>query len=112
MDVDTISDWIKFVEPSPSSPGGISPADIPTSTSVFGLYAQRLRDDIFNYLVVTLPTALEVPSASPVEPSTQASGRDTLLQVFSLVPFDMFKTAVESPSFQIGMPIVLHAVVG
>ena len=74
------------------------------STSVFGIYAQRLRDDIFNYLVMTLPNVLEVHSTSPVESnlSQGASGRDTLLRVFSLVPFDMFKTAVESPAFQIG----------
>jgi hypothetical protein len=102
MNVDTIAEWLKFVD-SPPAPNGMSPTDM-HSTSVFGIYAQRLRDDIFNYLVVTLPNLLEVHSTSPAEPglSQGASGRDTLLRVFSLVPFDMFKTAVESPTFQIG----------
>ncbi|KIM80797.1 hypothetical protein PILCRDRAFT_72830 [Piloderma croceum F 1598] len=101
MNVDTIAEWLKFVDSPPTS-NGMSPTDM-HSTSVFGIYAQRLRDDIFNYLVVTLPNLLEVHFTS-TEPglSQGASGRDTLLRVFSLVPFDMFKTAVESPTFQIG----------
>jgi hypothetical protein len=104
INVDTIAEWLKFVDSSSTSSDGLSPTDM-HSTSVFGIYAQRLRDDIFNYLVVTLPNFLEVHSAaSPAEsgPSQDASGRDTLLRVFSLVPFDMFKSAVESPTFQIG----------
>jgi len=103
MNIDNIAEWLKFVDCGPSSSNSLSPTEMP-STSVFGLYAQRLRDDIFNYLVVTLPSVLEVHSASPVEsgPSQSSSGRDTLLQVYSLVPFDMFKNAVESPTFQIG----------
>jgi hypothetical protein len=102
MNVDTIAEWLKFVDSPPTS-SGMSPTDM-HSTSVFGIYAQRLRDDIFNYLVVTLPNLLEAHSTSPAEPglSQCAGGRDTLLRVFSLVPFDMFKTAVESPIFQIG----------
>lgn len=103
MNVDTISEWLKFIDAGLLSPDGLSPTEI-HSTSVFGLYAQRLRDDIFNFLVVTLPSILELHTTSPVEPSaSQGGGRDTLLQVFSLVPFDMFKTAVESPAFQIGV---------
>jgi hypothetical protein len=106
MNVDSIAEWLKFVDSPATSSDGMSPADM-HSTSVFGIYAQRLRDDIFNYLVVTLPNALEVHSASPAEPglSQDTSDRDTLLRVFSLVPFDMFKTAVESPTFQIGTPV-------
>ena len=102
MNVDTVSEWVTFVDTStgPSSPD--TAAEM-SSTSVFGLYAQRLRDDIFHYLVVILPSILELPTASPVEPSTpQEAGRETLLRVFSSVPFEMFKSAVESPAFQIG----------
>jgi len=100
MSIDNIAEWLKFVDSGPSSSNGLSPTDMP-STSIFGVYAQRLRDDIFSYLVVTLPHVLDIPSTSPVE-SGSSQSRDTLLQVFSLVPFDMFKNAVESPTFQIG----------
>lgn len=118
MNVDTIPEWIKFVDSSasPSSPDGLSPAAEMPPTSVFGLYAQRLRDDIFHYLVVILPSILELSTASPIEPTpAQGTGRETLLRVFSSVPFEMFKSAVESPSFQIGesfprMPCYLRSV--
>ncbi|OBZ75374.1 BTB/POZ domain-containing protein 2 [Grifola frondosa] len=80
----------------------------PPRTAVFGSYADRLRRDVFQFLVVTLPHMLNVGSAAtPTTPSADGSasadaGRDTLLQVFARVPFDLFKTAVESPTFQIG----------
>ncbi|KAF7968558.1 hypothetical protein HWV62_30091 [Athelia sp. TMB] len=99
MNVHTISEWLKFLEPAPATADGISPTE-PPSTSVFGTYAERLRSEVFNYLVVTLPNLLEVQAAVPAEAGP--SGRDTLLQIFSLVPFDMFKAAIESPTFQIG----------
>lgn len=96
MNVQTISEWLKFLEPpTPSA----ADADAPPSTSVFGPYAERLRTEIFNYLVVTLPNLLEVQAPAPTD---GPSGRDTLLQIFSLIPFDMFKAAVETPTFQIG----------
>ncbi len=61
-----------------------------------------MRDDVFHFLVVTLPEVLDVQS--PHEPSSASgpNGRDVLLQIFSQVPFDMFKAAVESPVFTIG----------
>ncbi|KAH7922828.1 hypothetical protein BV22DRAFT_1016567 [Leucogyrophana mollusca] len=102
INVETITEWLEFIDTIPSSSDG-SPNLIPM-TSVFGQYAQRLRDDVFHFLVVTLPTVLEVhsPVSSESGPSQGPSGRDTLLRVFSLVPFDLFKAAVESPTFQIG----------
>lgn len=103
MNINNIAEWLKFVDSGPSSSIGLSPADIP-STSVFGQYAQRLKDDIFSYLVVTLPHTLGIQSTSPVEPGSSQS-RDTLLQVFALVPFDFFKSAVESPAFLIGVSL-------
>jgi len=119
----TISEWLEFVESvsySPSQNGSASPPvnvqSITSAVSVFGPYAQRLRHDVLEYLVVTLPAALNVHqrgptngtvSPSPESPSSSpqhSSGRDTLLDIFSRVPFDLFKTAIESPTFQIGKP--------
>ncbi|PCH38457.1 hypothetical protein WOLCODRAFT_136290 [Wolfiporia cocos MD-104 SS10] len=110
--LDNIAEWLEFVDaipnPSDGSSTPVEPHQLPPSrTAVFGPYAQRLRDDVFHFLVVTLPHMLNVGGlttpASP-HPDGQPSdaGRDTLLQVFARVPFDMFKAAVESPTFQIG----------
>lgn len=117
----TINEWLEFVESvsyTPPQNGSASPLvnvqSITSATNVFGPYAQRLRNDVLEYLVVTLPTVLGVhqrgPANGSVSPSSESpspslpygSGRDTLLDVFSRVPFDLFKTAVESPTFQIG----------
>ena len=117
----TIHEWLGFVESvsfTPSQNGSTSPQvnvqSITSTTTVFGPYAQRLRDDVLEYLVVTLPATLNVhkrapangsvsPSPESTSPSSQnTSGREVLLDVFSRVPFDLFKAAVESPAFQIG----------
>jgi len=97
--VDTIGGWLEFIDTIPPPSDGSIASDLPP-TSVFGQYAQRLRDDVFHFLVVTLPNVLQVqhsPSDSPASPG--ASGRELLLQIFSRVPFEMFKAAMESPSF-------------
>jgi len=117
----SINEWLEFVESvsyTPSQNGSASPSanvqSITSTTSVFGPYAQRLRHDVLEYLVVTLPVALNIhqrgPTNGPVSPSPESpslssqdgSGRDVLLDIFSRVPFDLFKAAVESPTFQIG----------
>ncbi|KAK7054955.1 hypothetical protein VNI00_003418 [Paramarasmius palmivorus] len=54
----------------------------------------------FHFLVVSLPEVLEI--SSPSGPAQGTSNREVLLQIFSRVPFDMFKEAIESPNFQIG----------
>lgn len=103
ISVDTITEWLDFINNTPlSSDGSFSPQ--PPLTSVFGQYARRLREDVFHFLVVTLPNTLEIYSSPGSESGASQGhpGRDTLLQIFSLVPFDMFKAAVESPTFQIG----------
>lgn len=113
--VDNISSWLEFVDSMPSASDSSSRPMTPidqhqntqSRTAIFGLYAQRLRDDVFNFLVVTLPNMLNVGAlASPASPHPDGvqsdAGRDTLLQVFARVPFDLFKAAVESPTFQIG----------
>ncbi|KAF5324501.1 hypothetical protein D9611_004286 [Ephemerocybe angulata] len=104
LSVDTIGAWLKFVEAIPHQPanGSVTPSEvIPT---VFGHYAQRLRDDVFHFLVVTLPEVLEVRQNPQPQPDATSgeTGRDVLLQVYAQVPFDMFKSAVESPTFNIG----------
>jgi hypothetical protein len=100
MSVETIEGWVDFIDTIPSSTDGTATPDLP-STSVFGQYAQRLREDVFHFLVVTLPEVLEV-QRPPQDPSSGPSGRDVLLQIYSRVPFEMFKSAVESPTFLIG----------
>jgi hypothetical protein len=99
---ETISSWVEFID---SIPAGTPEMPL---TTVFGHYAQRLREHVFNFLVVTLPMILDVhASGTPVtpvdtSPVQTSGGRDTLLQIYARVPFEMFKAAVESPSFQIG----------
>ncbi|KAF9246119.1 hypothetical protein BU15DRAFT_84926 [Melanogaster broomeanus] len=103
ISVETIAEWVEFIDSIPASSNELLTAQ-PPLTSVFVQYARRLREEVFHYLVVTLPNTLEVysPAASESGSSQGHSGRDTLLQIFSLVPFDIFKAAVESPTFQIG----------
>jgi len=117
----SINEWLEFVESvsyTPAQNGTGSPSmnvqTITSTTSVFGPYGQRLRHDVLEYLVVTLPATLNIhqhgpangtvsPSpGSPPQSSQHNTGRDTLLNIFSRVPFDLFKTAIESPTFQIG----------
>ncbi|KAF8631430.1 hypothetical protein AX17_005107 [Amanita inopinata Kibby_2008] len=96
--VDNIGEWLEFVNSIPSPVDGATTPDRSTS-SVFGLYAQRLREDVFHFLVVTLPELLEIQKP---QASSGTTGRDILLQIYARVPFEMFKGAVESPIFQIG----------
>jgi len=87
---DTIDGWLEFVQHVSPVDGAASPAAVPVQHH----YAPRLRSDVFNFLV-ELPTTLEVQKPD-------SNGREMLLQVFSRVPFEFFKGAVESPTFQIG----------
>lgn len=100
--VETINDWIDFVDHiAPTPDGAATPMQ---RTSVLGPYALQLRNDVFQFLVVTLPDILEVHTA-PAESQVHngfSSGRETLLQIFSRVPFDLFKSAMESPAFRVG----------
>ncbi|KAF7322858.1 BTB domain-containing protein [Mycena chlorophos] len=102
ISVDTIDDWLRFIDAiaPPPSDGTSTPNGALVQPSVFGPYGQRLRDDVFNFLVISLPQSLDLqPDMSSSKP-----GRDILLQVFSRVPFDLFKTAMESSAFDIGPP--------
>ncbi|KAG6841686.1 hypothetical protein C0991_008324 [Blastosporella zonata] len=101
ISVDTISNWVEFIDSIPSPSDGANTPDLP-KTSIFGLYAQRLKDDVFHFLVDTLPEFLDVHQPpSEHSSATGPRGRDMLLQIYSRVPFEMFKTAVESPSFRV-----------
>jgi hypothetical protein len=98
--LDTIDQWLDFIEPAPSPDGSATPVSSP---SIFGHYAQRLREDVLQFLVVTLPAALDINRQPPSQDQpSEPNGRDILLQVFSRIPFDFFKAAIESPTFQIG----------
>lgn len=101
LSVETIGAWLDFIDaiPPPPSNGSASPEAVPT---VFGHFAQRLREDVFHFLVVTLPEVLEVRQPPQPDAVAGSTGRDVLLQVYAQVPFEMFKTAVESPTFNIG----------
>ncbi|KAF7304658.1 BTB domain-containing protein [Mycena kentingensis (nom. inval.)] len=100
ISVDSLDEWLQFLDIiAPPSDGASTPNPaLAPPPSVFGLYAQRLRDDVFNFLVVTLPQSLELQPDTP----SGSKSRDTLLQVFSRVPFDLFKAAMESPAFDVG----------
>lgn len=102
INVDTVGQWLEFVDriPAPSD-GSATPQVELSTTSVFGPYGPRLKEDVFNFLVVELPNVLHVHQPTPTTPP-DAAGRDMLLQIYSRIPFDMFKAAVESSQFGIG----------
>ncbi|KAH9857636.1 hypothetical protein C2E23DRAFT_284595 [Lenzites betulinus] len=110
--LDTLPSWLEFLDTTPGSSDGSSTPVIDQPphprTAIFGPYAPRLREDIFTFLVVTLPDLVGFGgTATPLTPASENSqhadaGRDTLLQVYARVPFDLFKAAIESPTFQLG----------
>jgi hypothetical protein len=102
INVETINAWVDFVEAIPPHFDHASSPDHPRPASVFGLYAQKLRDQVFHYLVVALPSALGMNPPQSDSSTPPPDGREMLLQIYSRVPFEIFKAALESPSFQIG----------
>ncbi|KAF8579497.1 hypothetical protein K439DRAFT_1359537, partial [Ramaria rubella] len=102
ISVETIDEWLRFVETIPAPPEEGGPTDVPTS--VFGPYAAQLRADVFQFLVSTLPQTLQAfPSSESAQaPNGRPSGLDNLLHVYARVPFDIFKHAVEAPELPIG----------
>ncbi|KAG9019599.1 hypothetical protein FRB90_000063 [Tulasnella sp. 427] len=115
---ETINEWIQFLDvppsPSPSNPStpiGMSPvATSPITpslelfgpTAILGPYARRLCDDLLTFITATLPKTLQ---AFPAKPSTadSESGHDALLRIYSTLPFHIFKLAVESSNFPVGI---------
>ena len=121
ISLDTLPAWLEFAEavsPPSASDGSSTPVveqhPLPhghTRAAVLGPYAQRLRDDVFHFLVAVLPGLVGFSAAggasTPTAPSPDGvpaadAGRDTLLQVYARVPFDLFKAAIESPAFVFG----------
>ena len=90
ISLETIDEWLDFVQHVSPGDGTASPSVVPVQHH----YAPRLRTDVFNFLV-ELPTTLEVQTPG-------GNGREMLLQVFTRIPFEFFKGAIESPTFQIG----------
>jgi len=79
----------------PPLTNGVSPT--PRSSLLFGAYGPRLRDDVLQFLVSTLPEQLSV--ANPGNPAAVTSA---LTDVYVRLPFEYFKAAVESPDFPTG----------
>lgn len=103
ISVETIDEWLRFVETIPAPPEEGGPTDVPTS--VFGPYAAQLRADVFQFLVVTLPQTVQAfPASDGGTPTSNGrpSGWDNLLHVYARIPFDMFKHAVEAPELPVG----------
>ncbi|CAE6407921.1 BTB/POZ domain-containing protein 2 OS=Schizosaccharomyces pombe (strain 972 / ATCC 24843) GN=btb2 PE=1 SV=1 [Rhizoctonia solani AG-1 IB] len=97
----TIVDWVNFVEsipPPPAPASDATPTNYPQGqTSVFGPYLNQFRDLVYGYLIVTLPNvlhALAVPE--------DGNGWDELLGIYTQLPFDTLKQAIESPAFPAG----------
>jgi len=78
------------VGPAPTN--GVSSQS--SSSTIFGPYGLRLRDDVFLFLVSTLPRQLA--TANPGNPGS------ALADVYVRLPFEYFKAAVESGDFPIG----------
>ncbi|KAI0303489.1 hypothetical protein B0F90DRAFT_1378437 [Multifurca ochricompacta] len=109
INLSTIASWLAFVDATPHSDDTASPGPSPIPTSAFGSYTLRLRESVLHFLMIILPAELDLcrdslasSRSNSASPSPASSGRDTLLQIFSQVPFDAFKAIVESPAFQIG----------
>jgi hypothetical protein len=112
ISAETLEDWLHFLETIPSG------SDAEMNQSMFGPFARRLRDDIFTYLIVTLPQILQVTSSAQngqtqSEPQPVGdSGWNALLNVYSRLPFELFKDAVESPAFPISENHQTHSYEG
>lgn len=92
------------VAPPPTN--GVLPPS--SSSSVFGPYGPRLRDDVFQFLVNTLPEQLA--AANPADSSAITSA---LTDVYVRLPFEYFKAAVESPDLPIGtLAFIIHRACG
>lgn len=120
ISTETIQDWLHLLDgyrpsPSPSSPATSNPGTPVAEVNghgpmgILGTYGKRLREDVFSFLVVTLPVSLQAfpthsQRAAPaaVDGAMAESGLDALLRIYAMLPFDVFKHAVESPAFPVG----------
>jgi len=102
---ETIESWLTFIQrvgPSQEDPssGRATPvsAQMTPLSGLFNSYSSRLRDDVLQFLIVDLPAQLH--AFAPDQQNNQ--GLESLILVYSYVPFDIFKKAVESPLLAIG----------
>lgn len=73
--VDTISDWVDYVENLPRTDDTTSaPLGLSLQSSILGPFATALRDEVFNFLIVRLPSELDLQGDE---------GRSVLLNVFA-----------------------------
>jgi len=94
----SIVDWVHFLESMPPGhPPDATPAYPQGQTSVFGPYLAQFRELVYSYLMITLPNVLQAFAAGE-----EGSGWDELLSIYSQLPFDTLKHAVESPAFPAG----------
>ncbi|CAE6515580.1 unnamed protein product [Rhizoctonia solani] len=94
----TIVDWVNFVESMPPPPPSDATPTYPQGqTSVFGPYLNQFRELVYSYLIVTLPNVLHAFVAPE-----GGDGWDELLGIYSQLPFDTLKQAIEAPAFPAG----------
>jgi len=111
ISTETIQEWLHLLDDHsspPTSTPGTPVAEVAGGPAVIlGPYGKRLREDVFSFLVVTLPVSLQAfPSPSQrtaaVGGAMAESGLEALLRIYAMLPFDVFKLAVESPAFPVG----------
>jgi len=96
MSVETVMEWLDFIETIPTS----DDATVPELPTVFGPYGKRLREDVFHFLAIALPTSLGAfPGSETRGTHVDAAGHDALLHIYSRLPFEFFKRALESTQF-------------
>ena len=122
-DPNTISEWLAFAHtPSvdysePTTPTSSAPSSTPTFQ--YGAASQTLRSDLMHHITSTLPIQLSAFSTSALPPMVlgaqpnllaQASSSGTaspqgqahLTSIYALLPFQLFKSIIESASFPPG----------
>ncbi|KAI9632449.1 uncharacterized protein MKK02DRAFT_40752 [Dioszegia hungarica] len=113
ISADTLSDWIGWISATSVSPisNGYGYSDAPPVGSGngeeawedlaggeggwygrYGEYSDRLKQDILDYLTITLPS-----SPPPASESTPPTPLAHLLPYYTPLPFPLFKRVVESP---------------
>jgi hypothetical protein len=75
---------------SPSSPSPLSAQErqVSAGPSIFGPYAQMLRDDALEFLIVSLPAILIADTNESDKSEIGGEALEALLRVFSRVSFD------------------------
>lgn len=72
------------------------------------MHSELTSPSRMNFIIVDLPAHLHAFSTEPSSPgpsgngAAPADGMEILLNVYSRIPFDIFKTAVESPALGVG----------